>query len=236
MDSFYFFCDSDLHFKKRDNNIVTLYDYKANNVQRIINSNADFVLVAGDITNNGSDGKKILCIPISGPEKQLQAYMSHYVEPIESYGIKVYSCLGNHDNWTYPPYIHKAIVNFIKKKHGGLLYNFVNKSVQFICLSIYPDKTSLKYFSKVADKSKPIVVFFNYNLEGEVSGSWSNEEKQAFKNTINGYNIKLIVTGHLHEAWAVTWNGYPVIICGGMGVYKCYFDADTQSISVEQIV
>lgn len=236
MDSFYFYCDSDLHFSADDDDDITPMSYKNNNATKVIEAKPDLVLVAGDMTNNGSDGSKFMCIPISGPEKQLQGYLTQYVEPITANGIQVYSCLGNHDNWTYPPYVYKAIVKYIKKKHGGIYYNFIHKGVQFICLNIYPDSAGLKYFKKVADATLPIVLFFHYNLEGEMSGWWTDEEKEAFKNTISGYSIKLIVTGHLHEAHEGIWNGYSYIICGGAGIYKCFFSAETQSVSVSQVV
>ena len=69
MDSFYFFADSDLHFQKRESGAILPMEYKLDNISRIIKEQPDLVLVAGDLTNNGSDGSKILCIPISGPEK-----------------------------------------------------------------------------------------------------------------------------------------------------------------------
>ena len=143
--------------------------------------------------------------------------------------------MGNHDNWLYFPYVYKAVKRYIKKRHGDIFYNFIHKGVQFICLSIYPDVNGLKYFKSVANKSLPIVLFFHYNIEGELSNWWTNEEKENFKNTINGYHIKLIVNGHLHISSSYIWNGYQVITCGGDGFYKCFFSKDTENITVEHV-
>jgi Icc-related predicted phosphoesterase len=227
--AFTFVCDSDLHFEERGLNDLPRPE-KDNNVSIIQSLNPDLVIVAGDLTNNGSDGSKICCLPISGHQCQLQAYEEKYVKPLEQF-TSVYASMGNHDNWTYFPYVYKAIQVYIIKKYGGINYHFTHKGVQFICLGIYPDADALRFFLKNADSTIPLVLFFHYNLQGPWSDWWTNEEKEAFNTTIAGYNVKLIVTGHIHECSNYTWEGYNVITCGGRGVYKCtYFN---NNVSIE---
>ena len=232
--SFVFTCDSDLHFQSDGTNILPRTK-KQNNVKIINRIKPDFTIVAGDLTNNGSDGSKILCIPISGPQEQLQNYVSQYAKPLEENNIPIFASMGNHDNWTYPPYIYMAIQKYIIKKYGNTVYNFIHKNVQFICLGIVPDSNALKYFHSIANKSLPIVLFFHYNLVGAFSDWWSDAQKIAFNDAINGYQIKLIVTGHLHECAAYFWNNYQVITCGGLGLYQCSYSDITQSVTVEWV-
>jgi len=233
-ESFVFICDSDLHFQSTvpGGPIVVPRSEKADNVLIITRIKPDFVIMAGDLTNNGSDGSTFCYIPISGPEKQLQAYLSQYVQPIQAHVIPIYAAMGNHDNYTYPPYVYMAVKSYLQKFYGGIHYNFVHKNVQFICLGLYPDAAALKYFNTVANKSLPIVVFFHYNLVGDWSNWWSDQEKDDFLITITGYQIKLIVTGHIHICASYQWNNYPVITCGGQGLYQCTYSAETQSINV----
>lgn len=220
-----FICDSDLHFKVYSGNTPTIRPDKIANVSRIKTLDPDFVIVAGDLTNNGSDGKKLLCIPLSGPEKQLQGYVESYAKNLEQQDIQVYECMGNHDDWTYPPYMYMAVKKYIISKHKSLLYSFTQGDLLFICLNIYPDSDGRKFLrNTLKDKKRPVVIFFHYNLQGQWSNWWTDDDKKAFLEVISGYNVILIVTGHIHETNSYTWNGFQVVTCGGSKLVSCNYD------------
>lgn len=234
--SFIFYCDSDLHFQEDETGNVRIRSDKKDNVNKIKNDkNSSFVIVAGDMTHNGSDGKKLLCIPISGQQKQLQGYVEQYVTALAT--IPVYECMGNHDNWTYFPYIHKAVEEYIKEKFGSTCYSWKYGKVSFICLGLYPNDEGLRYLNNVLDGETPTVLIFHYNLHGPWSDFWTTEEKDRFYNTIKGYkNILLIVTGHIHASEEYIWNGFKVITCGGSGLMKCTYNHMNNKITVNRIM
>lgn len=242
---FIFYADSDIHFQLRNKNgtpdpnaiDVNMRPEKSDNVDIIINDKeSEFVIIAGDLTQNGSDGKKIGCLPISGPEKQLQGLQQKYIDICEKNNKKVYLCMGNHDEWTYPPYIYKAIEKYIKTKHGNLLYTFEHKGVQFINLGKYPNRSACNYFKSVAQKNKPTVLVCHFNFIGPYSDWWTNDEKKYFEKTIDGYNIILIICGHIHANNRYVWaHRYDIVTCGGMGITKCKYNSKTNTIETNVI-
>lgn len=235
--SFIFYCDSDLHFQEDDSGNMCIRSDKKDNVSKIkSDKNSSFVIVAGDMTHNGSDDKKFLCtIPISGRQKQLQGYIDQYANALT--GIPVYECMGNHDNWSYFPYVYKAVEKYIKDKFGATLYSWKYGQVLFVCLGIYPDDEGIRYLNSVLDGETPTVLIFHYNLDGPWSDFWTTEEKDRFYNTIKGNkNILMIITGHIHASKEYLWNGFKVITCGGPGLMKCTYNHMNNKITVNKIL
>jgi UDP-2,3-diacylglucosamine pyrophosphatase LpxH len=221
-----FVCDSDLHFKPE------IRPDKADHVQKLLNLPSSVVLLIGDLTNNGSDGSKgcFGLVPISGKTKQLQALRKEYIEPLESHSFKVYCCMGNHDDYTYFPYVYKAVEKFIKKKHGGLCYTFYKEGLRFICLGKCPTEGALRYLKDELQsglKNTPTVLFFHYNLQGPWSDWWKDSEKEAFYQVIKDYNIILIANGHIHKTEYYKWKGIPVVTCGGAQMVRCTYCSNT---------
>jgi predicted MPP superfamily phosphohydrolase len=236
METFTFFADSDLHFgrstpKANDAADLFIRGDKSDNVKFVKASDCDFVLACGDLTNTGSDGFTLFGHAINDKQEQVQALKKKYVKPIEA-TKPVYLCLGNHDN---EPTLHKPVANYIASRHGSLRYNFMHKGVQFICLNIYPDPLGLFYFMLVAKKDTPIVLFFHYNLIGPFSDWWTDDQKDKFKKTIEGYDVKLIITGHHHVCKEYDWHGYKTIVCGGDGLYSCTFNKHSRDIECKNI-
>jgi hypothetical protein len=98
--SVYFAVDSDVHFANRDG-VICIRPDKALHVERLKalkkSYNLQAVVVPGDLTMFGSNGKKIGCIPISGEDKELQGFVEQYQQPLEEAGIAVCENIGNHD-------------------------------------------------------------------------------------------------------------------------------------------
>lgn len=215
-----FLLDSDLHFK------YGIIEYKSDHVNKIIEQvskeKIDALICAGDLTNNGWDGSHILCWKYGGEYDQLSPLKEQFVEPLEKH-LPVYLCHGNHDKYVPRPYIHHGVLNYIKKRHGGLMYSFDINDIHFVCLGMYPDKKALEYLKKDMEKNldKNVVIFFHFNLVGQYSDWWSDEEKENFYNVIKNYKIVALLVGHIHISKIYNWKGYPVIVSSHRSIAKC---------------
>lgn len=224
--------DSDLHFK----NGKIRHD-KINHVE-IINSvpNVDAVICAGDLTDSGFDGKKILCWAYGGNDDQITP-LKNFITNIK---YPIYLCMGNHDNYVPFPGIHKPVADLIKEKHSSLLYSWDivkdNIYYHFICLDVYPNEEAIKFLKRelINNKKKIFIIYFHYCITGLWSGWWSDEEKAIFYDTIKNYNVKLIIVGHRHANWMDSWNGITIVSGSGSKVLVCNISAYSDTY-IEQI-
>ena len=223
--------DSDLHFEKKG-----IRPDKENHLGKIGTlTDIDAMICSGDLTNNGWDGKSTLGWYYGGTEDEVTP-LKNFINFIETdYKIPVYICDGNHDQYVPWPYLHKAVRNYIEKKHGNLLYSWDLKGYHFICMSVYPNADRLEFLKKDLEKNKdkPIIIYFHYCLTGAWSDWWKDSEKIAFYNTIKDYKIRLIIVGHRHSNWLDSWNGIPVASGAGDKLVICTITPD--DISIEQI-
>lgn len=226
-DSWYFICESDLHFgnwNKIDNDGFALP--RKNNVELIkkLHSeyNFDFLICNGDMTSHGSYKNNCFCS--SGNE--FGAFIKKYYEPLLSYGIPIKLCIGNHDinRLMYPK---NALLNFIKNVHDASYdwlyptksscYTFIHKNILFICMGLYPK--NLSWLQEVLSNNKFMhsIIFYHYNTKQHelMSWWWSNNIKKKFYNIIKNYNVRLIINGHNHNTYIQLWNGIPNLVCGG---------------------
>ena len=219
--------DSDLHFGRNGN--LKARDDKESNRQVIIDndSDSDFVIVTGDLTENGYDGKQLLCYNYGGFSKQLQMLKEDYVNPLESEGISVKLCIGNHDRGR-PPYLYQPVFNYVKERHGEIEYSFDHKGFRFICCGKYPKR--LEWLEEQLQENVPTIIFFHYNLEGEWSDFWKEDEKAFFSDVINGYNIVAILVGHHHISDITNWKDYTVISSAGKGYTQIILDPSDGTI------
>lgn len=231
---FKFVLDSDLHFGSSENNGIR--PDKMQDRSKIIDLASDprhqarFVVVPGDLTNNGGDGKYIDfgCYKwyYGGREDQAGAFRKQWVEPLSRH-LPVYFGAGNHDTYVPWPYFHKPIFNYVRKQFGSLRYSFQPEPrVNFICLHIYPDADGIKFLRKeLADKpTHDHIIFFHYNFRGPLSGWWSQEEKEIFWQTIRDHNIVGLLVGHHHVSEKYEWHGIPVIKAAGSSLALCTYD------------
>jgi len=237
-----FILDSDLHYSVREHGQrAMIRPDKKNDVLKIIRLcnqySIEVVLTAGDLTNTGLGRHCVLdkftccCYPQSKLKHQgdeVKAYIEDFVETIEkdSCGI-VYSCLGNHDVFTRWPYLYHPMTDFVIGRHGNEMYDFVKGGVHFICCSVYPDQMIIEWLKLILKKNIfGKVIFFHYNIQGQWSDWWSDDEKEIFYNTIKESKIYAICVGHGHSSHVKYWKDIPVIRGAGESVALCTIEND----------
>ena len=110
---------SDLHFGYLDylKDVGIRLD-KIDHVHKIIQMkdeyNVQMVITAGDLTENGLDGRSILCWR-KNTHDELTPMIDKWVTPLENAGIDVLLTIGNHDTYTGQPYVYKPVFEYIKK-------------------------------------------------------------------------------------------------------------------------
>jgi calcineurin-like phosphoesterase family protein len=155
------------------------------------------VLFTGDTTDNGT--------------------LEEFAEFEKVYGLTgkegllrypVFETIGNHDVNADSPIKARAT-----ERHGAINYSFDWEGVRFLCLDMYPDAATLRWLRGELGKrgkSRPLVLFFHYSLEGNYSDFWEHSEKDAFAQAIDGYNVLAIFHGHEHWMGHYVWRGKPV--------------------------
>ena len=229
-----FLVDSDLHFRRNIRNDKLDHVKKITNLCNQEKINA--LICPGDLTNNGWNGKHILCWYYGGKEDQLTPLKKQYVD-ILSQKLPVYLCGGNHDYYVPWPYITHPVINYIKERHGAKYYSFDIQTLHFICLDRYPDKYGIKFLQKDLEKYKDrdIIIIFHYNLIGPYSNWWKENEKEIFYNTIKNHNIIALIVGHWHTSRVDEWKGYKVIYGAGSKIAKCTYDVYEKNLDVSFI-
>ncbi len=120
----------------------------------------------------------------------------------------VYESIGNHDVNATSPIKDKA-----QARHGGTDYGFAWDDVQFLCLDMYPDAKTRAWLAGQLERvgrDRPVVLYFHYSLEGPYSDFWDQADKDAFAQTIEGYDVLAIFHGHEHRVGHYDWHGIPV--------------------------
>ena len=132
--------DSDLHYGKHG---LGPRKNKENHPISITTSEVQFVILTGDLTDNGYDGARLGCIKYGGDVDQITPLLENYVNPIEEAGKEVYLCAGNHDRGkkTFWLFHHPAMKYLIRKRHGDFKYTFRKRNLKFICCGECPRDT-----------------------------------------------------------------------------------------------
>jgi cytolysin (calcineurin-like family phosphatase) len=185
------------------------------------------VLVAGDLTDtpeyinfNGAS------IPQIG--WAVQGFDDDYaVDGSGRIHYPVYEGYGNHDvdntthSYTLDGIMARNLVRpgVVHLSDNGLNYSWNWQGVHFINLNIYPGMTDRSAYSLAflqedllhyANTNTPIVLMQHFGFDSFGLGWWTDQERQAFANVIDGYNILGIFHGHLHTTMKYQWNGYDV--------------------------
>ena len=124
----------------------------------------------------------------------------------------VYECLGNHDHPDWVTGGSTFVANAIDQRRGRT-YSMDWGPVKMICVGIYPKADHRVWLAQqlaAVGIQKAVILFFHFNLEGLHSEYWTAAEKELFRQTINGYNIIGIITGHAHSTYKGVWNGYDI--------------------------
>lgn len=204
--------DSDIHFEASESR-----KKKHLHPELLINTSASLVILTGDLTENGYDGKRLnfglFKFRYGGDEDQLTPFKEQYLEPVEAEGKEVFLCPGNHDRgrgyWDWRPY--QPVRRCIKKRHSSCTYGFERQGLRFLVMDEYPRK--LKWLKRQLKRypDDPFVIAFHFNLEGPWSDWWSNKAKLKFYNVIKDYNILALLVGHHHVSQVSEWKGIRVI-------------------------
>ena len=161
------------------------------------------VLVAGDLTNGGRK--------------------SQWKQFTEYYGLAggdgllkypVYEGTGNHDRMSF---LLRPVISGVKKRHGSLTYSWDWGDVHLVCLDLYPNASNLRWLKRDlarVGRVVPVVLYFHYSILGPYSRWWSDREKEAFRQAIDGFNIIGIFHGHYHGSMHYKWQGYDVYNVG----------------------
>ena len=233
---------SDLHFGYIDSvGDVSIRLDKIDHVQKIIGMKDEFnvqmVISAGDLTENGLDGKRILCWR-KNTYDEVSPMINNWVTPIEKAGIDVLLTIGNHDTYTGQPYIHKPVFGYIKRKYNATCHPIINmehsgcytkrkNNILFISLGVYPK--NLKFLKKnlPRDNNDPVIIFYHYNTVNEqYSDWWTDEEKENFYQVIKDYNILAIINGHIHLSYKKEWKGFTMLNGGGSRLVRMNMEGD----------
>lgn len=231
-----FLVESDVHFKDGK-----IRDIKFKSVEKILNLKKQYprigaLVCAGDLTDHGCDGAKLMGVYISGHDQQMQAYLEHYERPLQQAGITVHDNIGNHDVVTYPPLFshYMPVVNYVKRKHGSLCYMFRCGELVGLSLGLYPNKENLQWLDRTLqtiEVNAPLLLCFHFNLEGLWGDWWKDSEKEQFLKHIESRNVKAIICGHRHMSMLTNWRGIPVIQGAGSPIVLCEYVNEKISVT-----
>ena len=62
--------------------------------------------------------------------------------------------------------------------------------------------------------AQPVLLWFHYPLAGPYSDWWTEDEKTAFRKTVEGYSIVAVFHGHYHRSGHYRWRGLQVYNVG----------------------
>ena len=162
------------------------------------------LLVAGDLTN-------------SGRRDQWNQFVKHYGLTGSDAPLKypVFECAGNHDRQAL---LFRPVLDGVKARHGGkLIYSWNWGDVHLVCLDLYPDAAALRWLRKdlaAVGRKLPVVIYFHYSILGPFSEWWTDRERQAFAEALQGYHVVALFHGHYHASQHYTWRGYDVYNVG----------------------
>lgn len=208
------------------------------------------LLIPGDLIEGIPDFKNIskTASKLAGShqkdeiKKQFELFKQRWLFPLEEAFKKrwpevsspfIYLTAGNHDS--YDLFLN-TVLDFIRDRHGGkLYYSFDIEDLHFCCMSVCPDEPMNTWLKKDLElnKNKSTVIFFHYNLRGERSRWWSNNDIQDFSTTIQPYKntIKVIIHGHNHSSYTTTFDGIPVIAIGGREYALCSYTPENKKLT-----
>ncbi len=161
------------------------------------------VLIAGDLTDHGLGG-------------EWRQFVQHYGSSGRDGRLRypVRECTGNHDRRV--PLL-RPVLSGVRGRHGGLTYSWDWGDVHVACLDEYPDAGNRRWLRRdlaAVGRRRPVVIYFHFPLLGPYSDFWSEGDKQAFAEAIEGYNVIAIFHGHFHGSGHYRWAGRDVYNVG----------------------
>jgi len=160
------------------------------------------LVVAGDMTEWGAGD-------------QWDAFVKLYGRTGSDGKLKypVFLGTGNHDR------IHplKTVLRGVKARHGALVYGWDWGDLHLVMLDEYPTEETRRWLAKdlaMVGRTAPVILFMHFTLSGPFSDYWLEADKEAFGETIAGYNVIGIFHGHYHASRHYRWKGYDVYDVG----------------------
>ena len=231
---------SDIHYTNKDvqqNRPITTF------IKRSLQTDIDFAVVTGDLTDNGYDGK-ITCgclMPFLGKNSsitggssvnQLNIFINEFVQPIDE--VKpLYLIQGNHDKYNgasrYP------VAEFIKKRYGSTYYRIDKNGIVYLFCDVYPNAEICLWIKNMNLNINPVIIFFHYNIQDEFSDWWSIEEKSNFAKVIYNLNVMAIFVGHYHKSYTYKWKDIPVYSTAGEFYAVCTVNTGILTVAFENM-
>lgn len=155
----------------------------------------DFVLVTGDITEEGDN-----------------ATLQKVKQCLDLLRYPYYTVMGNHETkWS------ESGCTMFSKIFGGERFSFYHKGIQFIGFNTGPfmrmafghvKPQDISWIqSTIKDKKQPVILVTHYPiLEGDVD-NW-----YELTDAVKPYNIRLFIGGHYHRNKQFTYDGIPSVL------------------------
>ena len=144
--------------------------------------NADFLIVNRDISQ-------------SGLEKQFNLFL----DDMKDYNGIIYPVLGNHD-------VYNNGNKVFGKLLGQFIYSLEIGNTKLIFLDTATGtfgKKQKDWYEKELSTNKQIIVFTHYNFITGTVQEWTSvsytEDEYYFFNINEKYNVKYVISGHLHQ-------------------------------------
>ena len=186
------------------------YDKIKASMELFKKENVELVICLGDLTDD--------CYDIKDNAKAL----IDLSEMINSYGIKFYSLMGNHDylsftkeefdectNGAYPPFkyqVGKSTLIFLdcNYENGGKPYR--KREVDWTN-TFLPDEQYNALREALSDNTKEFYIFAHQNLDNEVDKYHIVHNSDKIRALLEKHNVKMVIQGHYHQGHDAIING-----------------------------
>lgn len=170
----------------------------------------ELVICLGDLTDDCSDIK-------DNPKS-----LASLTEMINSYGIKFYSLMGNHDylsftreefneltNYAYPPFQYeteKSTLIFLDCNYEDSGKPYKKREIDWTN-SFLPDEQMNALSEAMYDNSKKYYIFVHQNLDNEIDKCHIVRNSNEIRAVLEKKNVKLVIQGHYHSGHDTKING-----------------------------
>ena len=181
-----------LHSLSYDKIKTAMARFKANGV--------DMVICLGDLTDD--------CVDIEDNSKALKKLS----DMINSFGIKFYSLMGNHDcisftkeefdvitNGAYPPFKienNDSVLIFLDCNYSDNGEKYKVREVDWT--NTYLPEDQYETLKKELNTDKNKYIFVHQNLDSDVEEHHIVHNAEKIRETIEKYNVNMVIQGHYH--------------------------------------
>ena len=171
--------------------------------------NVDIVVCLGDLTDD--------CIDTNNNPKALK----EICEMINSFGIRFYSLMGNHDcqsfskeefivltNGAYPPFkieTDTAVLIFLDCNYSDDGEKYKVNEVDWT--NTYLPKDQLNKLEKAVNTNKDIYIFSHQSIDNEVEENHIVHNADKIREVIKQTTTKMVIQGHFHPGHDTTIDG-----------------------------